>query len=70
MILTIHAVPFNSDTLTAECGQRLGVGGHTGHFRPLRAISPDTRLCDTCADSSEKAHAATGAQDAPIGGVA
>ena len=44
---TIHAVPFGSATLTAECGQRLGRNGHTGHYRPLSPIDGAT-ICEKC----------------------
>lgn len=46
--LTIHAVPFGSGTLTAECGELLG-NGHTGHYPPISRTSPDVHLCAVCA---------------------
>lgn len=48
----IHAVPWGSSSLTAECGQKLGVGSHTGHFRPLRSF--DDEVCEACQPPIER----------------
>ena len=46
--MTIHAVPRDSGTLTAECGESLG-DEHTGHYRPLSAVGlPDWHICAAC----------------------
>lgn len=46
--MTIHAVPFGSGSLTADCGERLG-GEHTGHYRPLSTMgTPDWHICAAC----------------------